>query len=310
MRIAIVGCGAMGCLFGGYLAAGGHEVTMVDRRPDRCEWILKNGLKIDGVAGERSAHPRCVLDATQAGESEIVLVMVKAYDTRPALKQHRALFGGGAFALTLQNGMGNLAELERVVGPDRVLGGITTVGAFTIEPGVIRHAGSGDTLIGAPHGREPEILAELVEALTQAGIPTSIDPNVERLIWEKLIVNAAINPITALSRQTNGVLLEREEAGELAGEIVDECLLVARGCGHDLDRDRVLERVFQVARNTAKNRSSMLMDVLNGRRTEIGWISGAIVRMGREQGVDTHVNRTICRLIQMLESGNPAVDEG
>ncbi|MGI5835936.1 MAG: ketopantoate reductase family protein [Chloroflexota bacterium] len=300
MKLLVVGPGAMGTLFAGLLAEGGHEVWLLGRRPDVVETIARKG--VTWVRGDRTrtAMVRSILQARDAWPVDLALIFVKAYDTLQAAKDALPAMGPNSVALTLQNGLNNVEAIASVVGRERTLAGVTAYGATLLSSGVVRHGGEGETAIGELDGRETNRLLRVADAFRKAGIEVEISHHVDNLIWGKLIINAAINPLTALLRMRNGQLLSQQETRELMATIALEGASVASSKGITLPYENPVEKAETVCRLTASNRSSMLQDVDKGKLTEIDCINGAVVREGRALGVPTPVNWTIVQLIKAL----------
>jgi 2-dehydropantoate 2-reductase len=296
MKIGIIGPGAMGCLFAGYLKEGGLDVTLLDHLEDRARVLCGRGVRIEGVRGEHRVAVPVTLDAESVGPVDLVIVCVKAFHTGEALRQHRALVGDGTPVWSTQNGMGNYQAMAAVVEKDRIVGGSTTLGANELGAGHIHHAGEGDTFIGELDGSISARVGQIAGKLTAAGIRVEVRDDIRRIIWSKLIVNAGINALTAILRVRNGVLVEHEPSRCLMEAAVSEAVRVAAGQGVKFDEAQIQERVKEVARRTARNRSSMLQDMLAGGRTEIDYINGAVARLG-----DAPVNRALCDLVRALE---------
>jgi 2-dehydropantoate 2-reductase len=198
--------------------------------------------------------------------------------------------------LTLQNGLGNAEILKATLIPERVLLGVTTVAARMLQPGQVQCTGTGKVFLGAhPH------LGELPELLQKAGFPLELVPDPVSLLWGKLVINAAINPLTALLRVTNGELLARPAARELLAQAAQEAASVAHMQGIDLPYPDPVLAAEEVARNTSANVSSMLQDVLRSAVTEIEAINGAIVQVGEQLGVPTPLNRMLWKLVASLD---------
>jgi|Deesub1362A_J573_1020465.scaffolds.fasta_scaffold00036_166 2-dehydropantoate 2-reductase len=293
-RILIMGAGALGSLFGGLLYRAGFDVTLVGRKI-HVEAIKKHGLEITGLIEETLEIPA----VEHPVEADLVLMTVKSYDTATASKQ--LIIGERTIVVSLQNGLGNEEVIASVIGPDRVLGGVTSYGSLLIEPGKIEFTGKGVTFIGEMDGQMTKRI-EMVEGIfTEAGIETYAVSNIREKLWEKLIINAVINPITALCRVPNGSIQNVMELRELAECIIDECLEVAKANGFEF-KD-MLEKVLYVAEKTARNRSSMLQDVERKKRTEIDAINGMIMKKGEEKGIDVNINSILVTLIKGLEAG-------
>jgi len=235
--------------------------------------------------------------AAGVGLVDLLVVLVKAYDTRPALAWAAPVVGLATVALTLQNGLGNAEALAEIFGPERVLVGTTAAGARLLGPGLVRPGGDGPTLL-APW-RPGGLAAERANAV--AGVlQASLTDDPQRLLWSKLVVNAGINALTAVLRVANGGLLERPSARRLMEQAALEAYHVALAEGALLPADAV-GQVARVAAATAVNRSSMLQDLEAGRRTEVEAINGEVVRRGREVGVATPVNAVLLDLVRGME---------
>lgn len=299
MRIMIMGAGALGSVIGGILARD-HDVFLVGREAHVAH-ILRKGLRIRGVT-EDHVMIRASTSPADAPSPDLVIVTVKAFDTRQAALDLKPYISDKTPVISLQNGIGNEEILADVLGPGGIIGGTTCLAADLISPGVVRHAGGGDTVIGAlsfsgMHDRVDDI----AESLRSGGLDVRVSDNIMGEIWSKTISNAAINPLTALFRIENGDLLSHVGMMDVMGEIVDEAVAVAVAKGVKLPCADPLERVKRVIDLTRKNRSSMLQDVERGRKTEIDYINGAICRIGAEVGVPTPVNMVLTELIHFIE---------
>lgn len=302
MKIGVLGAGAMGSLFGGLLAMAGHEVWLIDIWLEHLEAIKKKGLKIRRKEGEHLIRDlRAVFSPEEVGTAELVLVFVKSTATEKAVRGARALFGEETTVLTLQNGLGNVEQIASVVPLSRIIAGTTAQGATVLGPGEIYHAGEGPTAIGELQGPPTERVERIAEAFNSAGISTQISENVMGLIWAKLLVNVGINALTALTGLKNGELLQFPETVELMEMAVMEAWEVAKAKGIEIPLEDPVSHAKEVAKLTADNRSSMLQDVSNKRKTEIDNINGAVVREGRALGIKTPVNATLTNLVLMME---------
>jgi 2-dehydropantoate 2-reductase len=290
----IVGTGALASLFGARLAATGVQVTMLGTWPDGLAALRERGARLVDSDGSQRAYPvRAVADPADCLGIPYALVLVKAWQTGRAAEQLAACLPADGLALTLQNGWGNRETLEQVLGPQRVALGITTLGATLLAPGVARTGGQGPVTLGSHPRIQP--LAGLLKA---AGFDVRMADDVAGLAWGKLVINAAINPLTALLRVPNGELLERPEAREVMGLAAAEAAAVGLAQGLRLPFDDPVAAAEDVARRTAANHSSMYQDVQRGRPTEIDAICGAVVQAGQRLGVATPVNRTLWLLVR------------
>ncbi len=302
MRIAIVGTGAMGLLFAYLLSRQeDSEIRMLDRHPDRQEKIRKEGLFVEGVSGQHHIRPEITVRPEDIGPVDLVLLCVKSPDTYEAVCSARALLGADTGVLTLQNGLGNIESIERAAGPGRAFGGTTSMGATTLAANRVRHAGWGETIIGEPEGRMTPRAEAILKVFHLAGIEASFTDNLPGLLWSKLIINVGINALTALTRIHNGRLVAHEGTRTVMKRAVEEAARVAQALGIRLLYDPPVEKVEGVCKATAGNVSSMLQDLLKGKRTEIDQINGAVVREAARLGISTPVNETLVGLVKTIE---------
>ncbi len=303
MRIAIIGIGAMGCLFGARLAPLA-DVVMVGTWPEGLAALRERGIILADAQGERAIPVQVAAEAALP-PCDLALVLVKSYQTARAAQQAAGLLARQGLALTLQNGLGNAEVLAASLGASRVALGVTAQGVMLLGPGRVYHAGAGPTHLGVTSSATRERLEDIGALFRQAGFETHLTENIAGLVWGKLVVNSAINPLTALLRVPNGALLENESARALMEVVAWETTRVAQAQGIRLPFDDPAERVRQVAAYTARNCSSMLQDVLRGTPTEIDAINGAVVRTGQRLGVPTPINATLWRLVCALEATRP-----
>lgn len=300
--LLLLGTGALASLFGARLAAAGVDVTMLGAWPEGLAALRTQGVRLVEADGSQRAYPvRAVADPAECRGIPHALVLVKAWQTGRAAQQLAACLPADGLALTLQNGWGNRERLEQALGPDRVALGSTTLGATLLAPGVVRVGGQGPVTLGSHHRIQP-----LAELLAAAGFEVRMAEDVAGLAWGKLVINAAINPLTALLRVPNGELLARPAARELLSLAAGEAAAVGLAQGLRLPFDDPVAAAEEVARRTAANHSSMFQDVQRGRPSEIDAICGAVVEAGQRVGVPTPVNRTLWLLVAAL--GAPPVE--
>jgi 2-dehydropantoate 2-reductase len=297
--ILILGTGALATLFAARLSAAGVDVTMLGSWPEGLAALNQRGAELDG----RAYPVRATADPVECRGAGSALVLVKAWQTERAAAQLADCLAADGLAVTLQNGLGNAAVLARTLGLTRVAVGVTTLGANLAGPGCVVSGGEGPVTLEA-HPR----LAGLESMLGAAGFSVNVVADVRLLVWEKLAVNAAINPLTALLRVRNGQLLELPSARRLMGALAGEAAAVAKSLGVLLPLPGPERLAEEVARRTAQNLSSMLQDVLRGTSTEVDAINGAIVREGERHGVPAPVNRALWSLVKAAVH-LPRVDE-
>lgn len=295
MRVLILGAGALGSLIGGLLSSR-NEVTLVGRKP-HISTIVKQGLSISGQT-EIVATPRALESADDTSGYDYIFLTVKSYDTRRVMETLSDL-PESTTIVTMQNGLGNLEIIGEYT--HRVIGGTTSHGATMVGPGNVVHAGRGDTVLGAYKGVPQRTLESLAGELTDCGIRTTVTANLNGEIWAKAIVNAGINPLTAILRSRNGYLLSNPQIAQMLENVCIEATSVATWSEVQLPKDDIVERTRRVASMTANNKSSMLQDVLRSRRTEIDSITGEFVRRGSVVGVPTPLNSTVLALVKGIE---------
>lgn len=297
-RVLILGTGALGTLFAARLAATGNAVTVLGTWRAALDALNREGARLlleDG--SELRARVRVAVEPGACPRVDFALVLVKSWQTERAARQLTDCLPAEAVALTLQNGLGNRERLAQALGEARVLPGICTYGATLLAPGLARAGGEGLLSLQA-HPRS----AELAALLVQAGFRTHIAPDYTSLAWGKLVVNAAINPLTALLRVPNGELLHRPAARSLLRALAEETAMVARAQGIALPFPDPSAAVEDVAQRTASNRSSMLQDVERGAPTEIEAISGAVVRAAQACGLKAPLNWVMWQAVQALSA--------
>jgi 2-dehydropantoate 2-reductase len=302
MRIAVVGIGALGSLFAGYLARCGEDVSGVDVKPEIISAIRESGVRIREPEGEEISIPlRVALRPEEIGQMDLVIFLTKSGQTRGAAQSARCLFGEETVALTLQNGLGNPEAIGSILGEERVLVGVTNQGSTLLKPGGILHGGRGETVIGEMQGTRSERVDRIASAFNRAGFPTRVSAGIQNDVWGKLIVNVGINALTAITRLRNGVLVEHPETREILRRAVEETTRVADQKGVRLPHEDAVKKVEDVCRASKANFSSMLQDVLQRRETEVDFINGAVVREGEKMGVEAPVNRLLTALVKTLE---------
>ena len=302
-RIAVLGAGAMGSLFGGLLAEGGLEVALIDVWQDHIDEINNNGLKITGEGGDRFVQLEASTNPAEIGEVDVVLVQTKARSTEEAVRAAGCLFADHTVAISFQNGLGNEDVIAEIVGRDRVLGGVTAQGSAILGPGIIRNAGNLPSQIGELAGGISDRVKRIAEVFTAAGLETVASEDIMKDIWKKLLANIGINAMSALCNFRVGEIFDVPETKETILEAVDEAVLVARAAGVDIDSNETKQLLFKITGKggTGSNRSGMLVDVLNKKRTEIDFINGAVVKLGKKYGIPTPVNETLTAAVKGLE---------
>jgi 2-dehydropantoate 2-reductase len=288
----------MASLFAAKLAAAGRRIRMLASWEEGLQAIRTQGIRLADSAGMGRSYPVAISrDPDECKGSHHALVLVKAWQTERVGQQLRSCLNEDGLALTLQNGLGNLEILQAALGDDRAAAGVTTVGATLLAPGRVKPGGDGIIYLGTDRRLRP-----FADLFRMAGFSVEEVSDTSGLAWGKLVINAAINPLTALLRVPNGELLRRPAARMLMSAAASEAAGVARALGIHLPYSNAVQAVESVAKRTGENLSSMLRDVLRGAATEVDAINGEVVRGGERAGVPTPVNLTLWQLMKSLES--------
>jgi 2-dehydropantoate 2-reductase len=309
MRMAIVGAGSMGSVFGGHLALAGHDVVLVDVREDHVDAIRSQGLRMRRPGGEDSVvRLAATTQPADMAPVDVAIFLTKGFATREAAEAVRPAIRPDTWVLTVQNGLGNERVLGEVFDPAQVVPGTTTVGAMTDAPGVVTMspgtaAGQSVTHLGPPRtGTQiPQGVVDVAKALTEAGLPTGALESADVVIWTKLAMAASMGPLTAILRRTLKDVWDDPASRGLWEDMFHEILAVARASGVPLDEAQVAAHARQTYESVGHHVTSMAADVVAGRRTEIETMALEVARRGEELGVPTPVTATVGRLVRSLE---------
>jgi 2-dehydropantoate 2-reductase len=306
MKVAIVGPGALGCLLATLFWEAGVDVSLADYRPERVALLRHRGIQVHTLEGGQRVVKVPIALAPEVGPCDLTIMAVKAYHTEAAARALPGLMSQGGLALTLQNGLGNLEAMARIAGPARLLAGVGLLGVTRPDEGRIIFAGRGVIYIGVPLKSQVSRgeVAAAVDLFRRAGLECQPREDIEAVLWEKLVINVGINPLTAMLRVPNGVLLKLPQAWEVAVAAAQEAQAVARAAGFTLAGDPEA-RLKQVCTNTAANHSSMLQDILAGRPTEIEALNAQVASRGRALGLPTPVNDLLTHLLKAAEQSTP-----
>ncbi|MDR1367518.1 MAG: 2-dehydropantoate 2-reductase [Candidatus Accumulibacter sp.] len=301
MKIAVMGAGAVGCYYGGMLARAGNDVVLISR-PAHVTAIREKGLYMETQSFSEYVRLRASTEAESVGGAELVLCAVKSPDTLSAAEAMAPHIDPKAFVLSLQNGVDNADRLKaRLKNP--VAPAVVYVAAEMAGPGHVKHHGRGELVFGpAPVERG------LDKVFAEAGVPIEISDNVVGSLWAKLILNCVYNPLSAITQLSYERVVAGEGAWDVMRDIADECLAVARADGVTVEGDawKAIERIAQTIPTQI---SSTAQDVGQGKRTEIDYINGHVLRRGKALGVPTPVNRAMHSLVKLIEGRRPRFDD-
>lgn len=295
MHIAVLGAGAIGSALGARLSHP-ESVTLIGHDTRHLRSLTKNSITVLGPGDSRTEQAISVTTDHQAvSDADLLILAVKSYDTSTALRDSEPYLGDTPI-LTVQNGLGNIEQIRERVGPEQVIGGTTTMGASVPEPGFVRIESLGRTRIGNPWGPTTEFLDQIKSIFETAGFQATVEPEIRHAIWEKVLINAAINPITALGNVPNGAL-QTGPGHRLLESVITEAKLVAEAEGYPIEN--AVDRATAVVEATAENRSSMVRDLETGGKTEIDALNGELVDRAETHDIPVPVNRTITAAIHL-----------
>jgi 2-dehydropantoate 2-reductase len=306
MKIGIIGAGAIGLTFAAALSPA-HDVIVLARRPAVAKLLARDGITLAGDAAVEHVPVRATADARAFRDRDAVIVAVKAYGTAEALAPLRGVLAPHALIASVQNGLGNVEAARAALPGARVVAGSTTQGAINLGDGRLRPSNPGTTTFERSDGASPTS-DDLVEAFIAAGLDARVTDDAAAMLWRKLVVNAAVNPLCALTGRSNGAVVEDADAELIARGLASEAAAVARADGVDVGD--AWHTVEAAARTSAANRNSMLQDLDAGRPTEIEAISGEIVHRAHAHGIAVPLTETVLHLVRARERASPAPPPG
>jgi len=303
VKICVLGSGALGSSIGGVLTEAGLEVYLIDPWTEHVNAMNKQGLKIREGSSERAVKVRAATECQGIGLADLILVLVKSYHTKEAIKNACPIIGDKTVLLSFQNGLGNEDILAEVIGKERVIGGRTFAGGVLLSPGhVIAGRKGKQTYIGELDGRTTERVNEIARQFNQAGLETIISSNIIGIMWDKLLINVATGALSGITRLPYGGLYQVKEVMDCAVEAVSEAIAVAKAMGVELTITDPKKIWLKAAEKLPPEfKASMLQDIDKGSRTEIDSINGSVVRLGEKHGIPTPVNRVLVAGIKGIE---------
>lgn len=307
MKILIMGAGALGSVFGGFLS-NLNEVTLVGRDPHISK-INRDGLRITGIWGEHLFSDLKAFIEVNEGirTQDLIMITTKSYNTREAVEEIRPLVGENTLVMSMQNGIGNEETIAGIVGMDKTAGGMAIFGAQFVKPGHVKVTVYASECLVSPLNGDIEKAEEIAENFSKAGIPTLPSDDIVRDKWMKAFYNIALNPLSAILKVRYGALGDHKETKQVMRGLLDEAFEVAKAEGIKMKFSSegyfkyLLEKQLPP---TANHRSSMLQDIERGKKTEIDYLNGAIVELGKKHQIKRPINKTIVNLIKVLEKPN------
>jgi len=300
MRVCVIGAGAMGGIFGGLLAKAGHDVTFVDTWKEHVAAINAKGLRLDGVKGDLTVPARATTEPPAGLGADVAVILTDADNTTRAAAAAATVLGQDGFAITFQNGIGNVETLVEKLGAARVAAGSTMCSGASRGPGHSSFTHMGMTSIGEIGGGGSPRLDRLSAELAKAGLETQVHRDIMSLVWTKFALNCSINALTAVTGLRAGELARVPATDRLQDLLLDEILAVTKARGITLT-DPDFRAKVKTHSWKKYNRPSMLQHVESGRRTEIDALNARLVDEGRRLGVPTPYNDALVCILKGVE---------
>jgi 2-dehydropantoate 2-reductase len=305
MRIAVVGSGGVGGYFGGRLAAAGADVTFLARGA-HLDALRTRGLQIESPKGNvHIERTKAAADPSEVGPVDIVFFTVKLYDTEPAIALLPPLIGPDTAVIPFQNGVDSIARLTDAVGPRHAAGGTCYVSAVIAEPGVIRHTAMDHLVFGEVDGRRTARMEALLDACRPAGFQSTLSSDIMVDIWTKFVRLSVLSGLTTVTRSPLGVVCRDPQLFAMLKDAVREAMRVAHAKGIAVPSTAIDDVAAAYTALPPQTKSSMLEDLERGRRLELPWLSGALVRIAREVGVETPIHNFITAVLTPFVGGTP-----
>ena len=305
LKVAVLGAGAMGCLFGGLLAEKGLNVVLIDVWKEHVDAINSKGLKIDGYGGDRIIKIKATTEPAKLNTTDVIIIMCKATVLEKALMGVKNIVGEKTVLMSFQNGIGHEAIMSKIAGKEKVLGGTTTQASNILGPGHIKNHASLPSWIGEYEGGMSDRVKSVAETFTAHGLETIPSDNIKKRKWMKLFALTAIGPLSAIFDLNHSDLYINNKSSrasrDLGKQIILETRQVAKADGVDVSENECLEMFNKIVDSKQTNKSSMAFDVLNKRKTEIEFINGAVSKIGKKHGIATPLNDLMCKIINIKE---------
>lgn len=299
MKITILGAGAMGSLFGGYLSLH-NDVWLVEIDQKKVDKINRDGIRIREPEGEKVFYPTAVSDTDGLGEMDLVIVFVKAMYSVSALERNRRLIGANTYVMTLQNGAGHERTILKFADRSHVIIGTTKHNSSIIDVGHINHGGGGSSSIGLLDGKSDRI-QNIADNFSLCGFETDVSDSVRKSIWKKLFINVSVSVMTGILQTDLDFLKDSIHAWRLVERLIREAVAVADADGMEFDEEEVIRDVRTLVENAHNGYTSIYADLHNGTRTEIDTINGTVITEAKRLKVPVPAHEFVMELVHALE---------
>lgn len=303
MKIAVLGAGAMGSIYGGHLSLN-NDVYMIDKKQELVDKINNDGLKLFENDNDVVYTPKALSDSKNLGEADLVILFVKSLYSRAALMENSHIIGDNTYVMTLQNGAGHEDIISEFVPMERIIIGTTEDNGAILDTGYVRRGGKGKTNIGMLADDSNNMLEKVKENFDSCGFDTHIYSNIQQLIWDKLFTNVSLSALTGVLQVPMGYIASDEYAWNMAVTLIKEAMAVAKAMGLEFDEAEMIERVKNTSLGSPEGRTSIYTDLSKGRPTEVNTISGAVVNAGARLGVAVPSHKMIVNMVHAMENKN------
>jgi 2-dehydropantoate 2-reductase len=302
-KIYVLGAGAVGCYFGGMLARAQHDVTFI-ARPQRTQALNTSGLEMDCKAFHETVKVKARSDLSALKDADLVLLSVKSLDTERTLADIKSVLPSKAVILSLQNGVANIDIASNMIA-NPVYAAVVYVAAGMIGQRTMKHHGRGELLVGSlgiASSADDQNLSDICKLFEGAGVPCSIAPQIKRDMWLKFLVNCSFNAISGIGQISYGEMVKSPAIVKLIEEITKEFLEIAILEDVNITMAEALAANDSIATTMVTQVSSTAQDLAKGKMTEIDFLNGYIVELGKHYGVPTPYNESVHALVKMMES--------
>jgi len=307
MRIAVMGAGGQGGLFGSLLTQAGHEVTFIARGRN-LEAMKKNGLSLKSrIYNDTTVQVNATDKVDTIGKVDLVLFCVKNYDLDIAADQIKPLIGPETIVLTIQNGVEAPDRVGNVIGSEHILPGVSITNAHLDAPGVVNHLGGKRLVFGEFSGEITPRVLKLEKAFKETGLDVVASEDIKGRLWQKLSTLCGLHGVVCLTRSSLGIVRGHKETWGLMRNVILEAATVALAEGVIITEDEIDATLESISRMPPGVKPSMMVDLEAGRRIELDTFNGAVVRFGRKHGVDTPLNYVIYSALKPYENGTPTL---
>jgi len=300
MKIAVIGAGAMGSIYGGHLSQH-NEVYLLDTNQSIVDKINQDGVILQENGDDVSYHPRAVTCTAEIGKVDLVILFVKSLFSKAALNCNQDMIGEQTYIMTLQNGGGHEDIISEFVPRDRIIIGTTEDNGAVLAPGHVKHGGSGKTNIGMLVEDSNKCLEKLKETFNLCGFVTVIHENIQELIWDKLFTNVSLSVLTGILQVNMGYIAQNAHTWFMVERLVKEAVQVSKGLGIEFDEVGILEKIKQVSLNNPNGYTSIYADLRDGRRTEVDTISGFVVKASKKCGIPAPTHEFVVEMVHAME---------